>query len=73
MTPSLPKYRTLVEKDVWVPMRDGVRLSADIYRPADTDGKPAERRFPALLVRTSYDKRNPEWDGTWPYYVERGY
>ena len=73
MTPSLPKYRTLAEKDVWVPMRDGVRLSADIYRPADADGRPAEGQFPALLVRTSYDKRNPEWDGTWPYYVERGY
>ncbi|GAG03398.1 unnamed protein product, partial [marine sediment metagenome] len=66
-------YRTLVEKDVWTPMRDGVRLSADIYRPADADGKPVEGRFPALLVRTSYDKTNPEWAGTWPHYVERGY
>jgi len=33
-----------------VPMRDGVQLSADVYRP--TKGGP----FPVLLVRTPYDK-----------------
>jgi len=73
MTPPWSESGIFVEKDVWVPMRDGVRLSADVYRPAEPDGGPAEGRFPVLLVRTSYDKRNPEWDGIWPYYVERGY
>ena len=28
-----------VEPDVWIPMRDGVRLSADVYRPAGMDGR----------------------------------
>jgi putative CocE/NonD family hydrolase len=37
-----------------VPMRDGVRLAADIYRP-DAPGK-----FPIIVTRTPYDKRNPE-------------
>src|ERR1700730_10789484 len=40
----------VVEKNLMVPMRDGVQLSADVYRP--TKGGP----FPVLLVRTPYDK-----------------
>jgi len=39
--------------DVFVPMRDGVRLATDIYLPADhVDGT----RLPVLLERTPYDK-----------------
>lgn len=41
----------LVEKDVWVPMRDGVVLRADVYRP-DAGG-----RHPVLLQRTPYNKK----------------
>jgi uncharacterized protein len=40
------------EHDVKVIMRDGVALRADIYRPQ------AEGKFPVLLQRTPYDKRN---------------
>jgi uncharacterized protein len=40
------------ERDVAVPMRDGVTLRADIYRPA-TPGK-----FSVLLRRTPYDKNH---------------
>jgi uncharacterized protein len=40
----------LVENDVVVPMRDGVRLRADIYRP---DREPP---VPAILNRTCYDR-----------------
>jgi putative CocE/NonD family hydrolase len=39
-----------VEKNVEAPMRDGVVLRADVYRP-DAPG-----RFPALLKRTPYSK-----------------
>ncbi len=48
-----------VSLDVMVPMRDGVRLATDIYRPALPDGSPAPGRFPVILTRTSYDKSNP--------------
>ena len=41
--------------DVMIPMRDGARLAADVYRPA-RDGVPIEGRFPALLMRTPYNK-----------------
>jgi putative CocE/NonD family hydrolase len=42
----------IYERNVAVKMRDGVTLSADIYRP-QADGK-----FPVLLQRTPYDKNN---------------
>jgi putative CocE/NonD family hydrolase len=42
-----------VHLDLKVPMRDGVVLSADLYRP------PAGERFPALLCRTIYDNQRP--------------
>ncbi len=60
-----------IEKNVRIPMRDGVHLAADIYRPA-ADGK-----MPALLALSPYGKElqalaltmppqarpSPLWDG----------
>jgi putative CocE/NonD family hydrolase len=45
----------IVERDVMVPMRDGVRLATDVYRPA-VDGKPSDERLPVILTRTPYNK-----------------
>jgi uncharacterized protein len=45
-------YNVTFEHNVKVTMRDGTVLRADIYRPA-ADGK-----FPVLLQRTPYDRRN---------------
>ncbi len=45
------------EGDVMVPMRDGVRLATDIYRPATGEGLPDRGPFPVILERTPYDKR----------------
>jgi len=42
-----------IERDLWVPARDGVRLATDVYRP--TGGGP----FPVLLERTPYNKSAP--------------
>ncbi|WP_342361808.1 CocE/NonD family hydrolase [Terrarubrum flagellatum] len=49
----------IVSHDVMIPMRDGVRLATDIYRPALPSGEPAPGPFPVILTRTSYDKSNP--------------
>jgi predicted alpha/beta hydrolase len=38
-----------------VPMRDGVKLSTFVYRPA-TGGKAAPGKFPVLIERTRYGK-----------------
>jgi len=45
-------YEVTLERGVTATMRDGVVLRADIYRPK------ADGRFPVLLQRTPYDKRN---------------
>ena len=44
-------FEVIEEQNVPAKMRDGVVLRADIYRPR------AEGKFPVLLVRTPYDKR----------------
>ena len=40
----------VVERKVMMPMRDGVRLATDIYRPKDATGK-----VPTIWVRTPYN------------------
>lgn len=42
----------IVARDVMVPMRDGIRLATDIYRPASSGDAP----LPVLLERTPYGK-----------------
>ncbi|WP_299329531.1 CocE/NonD family hydrolase [Parasphingopyxis sp.] len=41
-----------IERSVLVPMRDGIRLSTDLYFPPESAGP-----FGTVLVRTPYDKR----------------
>ncbi|MBI5394593.1 MAG: CocE/NonD family hydrolase [Verrucomicrobia bacterium] len=53
----------LVEHDAPVPMRDGVVLRADVFRPAE--GGP----FPVLVMRTPYNKEGKKFDA----YVKAGY
>src|ERR1039458_3651941 len=40
----------IVERKGMVPMRDGKRMAADIYRPKDTS-----KKYPAIFVRTPYN------------------
>src|SRR5437870_9248578 len=54
-----------VQKNVMVPMRDGVRLATDIYRPVGGDGK-----YPVVLIRTPYGSETPEFAKKGQYYVE---
>jgi len=49
-----PMTTTSTETDLMVPMRDGVRLATDIYRPEHQD------QVPTLLARTPYDKTGIE-------------
>src|SRR5881409_2127150 len=67
---SWMEYDVVVEKNVRVPMRDGVRLAADLYLPA-RNGKVAEGRFPAVMERTPYDKEGKVNEGR--YFARRGY
>ncbi len=40
----------IVEQKIMVPMRDGIRLATDIYRPKDAEGQ-----VPTIFVRTPYN------------------
>ena len=59
--------------EVMIPMRDGVRLAADVHFPVDEDGGRVTDPAPVLLVRTSYDKSKAEWDTVRDYYPRHGY
>jgi hypothetical protein len=43
-------FGAILQFNVAVPMRDGVRLSANVFRPSGSG------RFPAILLRTPYNK-----------------
>jgi len=80
---SRPRYALAVEKDVEIPMRDGARLRADVFRPK------AAGRFPVIVNLGSYqkdklwvppadleEKPNPwmNWETVNPlWWVPRGY
>ncbi len=72
---SQPVHTVNASYNIMVPMRDGVRLATDIYRPADENGNPIDGQFPVVLGRTSYDKSNPViWvDPIANFFVPRGY
>ena len=62
---SQPQYEVTLESNVMVPMRDGVALATDIYRPQ------AEGRFPVILTRTPYKK--DMFEHKCRFFARRGY
>jgi len=74
---SQPRYEMVVEKDVFITMRDGTKVAADVFRP-DAPGQ-----FPSLYATSPYQKdlaHLPQWpifhfretnDIEW--FVRRGY
>lgn len=56
-----------IERNVAIPMRDGVRLQADVRRPAESG------RFPTLVYRTPYGRKHAEGNGVVRKALERGY
>jgi hypothetical protein len=62
---STPKQEVKIDRKVGVPMRDGIKLSTDIYHP-QPDG-----RYPVILIRTPYKKEMTEPQAN--YYARRGY
>jgi uncharacterized protein len=65
-------FEVVVERDVMVAMRDGVRLATDIYRPA-RGGTLASGRFPVIIERTPYDKGAPRFVMPARFFAEHGY
>ena len=68
---SAPAYKIAMQ-EAWIPMPDGVKLSADLYMPSG--GKTGER-FPVLLEYLPYrktDSRGRDYP-LYSYFVRRGY
>lgn len=65
-------YSLLIAKDIMVPMRDGVRLATDLYRPAQ-DGEPLPGPFPTILCRTPYNKSDRRYIEIAEFFTPRGY
>jgi hypothetical protein len=59
-------------EEAWIPMPDGVRLAADIWRPR---GAGASGRFPVLLEYLPYRKTEARGSSypLYAYFVRRGY
>ena len=68
----MEEYQVHSEHSIMVPMRDSVRLAADIHRPAQ-DGQPLEGPFPVLLHRTPYGKSIEAAVSEASFFVSRGY
>jgi len=67
-TAAEPPAGVQIGRDVAVPMRDGIVLRADVYRPARAG------RFPVLVFRTPYGKQfAAKGDGVHTKAVARGY
>ena len=63
------EYKVVRERNVMVPMRDGIRLATDVYRP-DAPG-----RFPVLVTRGPYGKdtyADNQEHSIW-FFPQRGY
>ncbi|MEZ4457120.1 MAG: CocE/NonD family hydrolase [Gemmatimonadales bacterium] len=83
--PTAADDGVIVERNVMVAMRDGVRLACDIHRPAGR-GRALPGPFPVILERTPYGKQEPSrseltvgarapWirDRVAAYFVARGF
>ncbi len=62
-----PESRPYADRNVAVPMRDGVKLQADVLRPS------ASGRFPTLVYRTPYDRKRSEENAVVAGALARGY
>lgn len=70
---SIIAHKVALAANLRVPMRDGITLAADVYRPAAPDGTPLPGRFPTILERTPYDRTREFQHRCGHYFAARGY
>jgi putative CocE/NonD family hydrolase len=61
-----------VEENLMIPMRDGVRIASDIYRPSLV-GAPVDLKLPVLLQRTPYGKTGENIVAAAKFFAQNGY
>ncbi len=79
---AAPPAADIVMQEAWIPMRDGVRLAADLYFPKGSEPGAAaaakqrsKARVPVLLEYLPYRKTEARGDryALYAYFVRRGY
>ncbi|TCT17587.1 hypothetical protein EDD68_1275 [Melghiribacillus thermohalophilus] len=61
------EYQVTIKRDIRIPMKDGVTLSADLYLPKE------DARYPAIVVRTPYLKQTDVIFQNGNYFAKNGY
>lgn len=78
-TPRPERFpRTVTQRDLAIPMRDGTVLRGDLMLPARADGRAVARRLPVIVTITAYNKTvlgsgGGLGGGDPAYLVKRGY
>ncbi len=70
--PSQVQYGVALARNKGMEARDGTWLATDVWRPAE-GGEPLPGPFPAVLVRTPYDRRGDRYQRHGEFWAERGY
>ncbi len=71
--PATDQYGAIMVRNAGVRVRDGVFLATDVWRPA-RDGEALPGPFPAVLLRTPYDKSLKNTGEAYgEYWARRGY
>ena len=68
LEPPPPRYEVRVEKSVFMPMRDGIHLSTDLYFPQSEAEK-----YPIILMRTPYSKNGAGYVAEAMFFARRGF
>ncbi|HXX93736.1 MAG TPA: CocE/NonD family hydrolase, partial [Planctomycetota bacterium] len=63
-------FDVVLQPELQVAMRDGIKLATDVYLPA-REGQPVAGKRPVILVRTPYNKSGEK--GNAEYFARRGY
>ena len=70
--PSQSQYGVALSRNVGMEARDGRWLATDVWRPAQA-GETLPGPFPAVLVRTPYDRRGTRYERHGEFWAEHGY
>ena len=70
--PSRSQYGAVLARNTGMEARDGTWLATDVWRPAQ-GGEPLPGPFPAVLVRTPYDRRGARYERHGEFWAEHGY
>lgn len=75
--PAVLYPKTVTTNNLFITMKDGVKLAASVTLPADASGKAIAGKFPTILTQTGYNKDIgafvPALGGANPYLVQHGY